>query len=247
MAFLKIKWLIKSWLAKIGYFIQWVPSGCPTGISLETDLRRIINTRAPLVVDVGANTGQTINVVKKKFPNAKIVAFEASSQVCAQLRASHGAQCWKIFQIAIGERDGQQSFINYEKSDFSSLLKFKPAAIYGMPEIKEVSTEIVDLRKLDTILPEIGIDKIDLLKIDTQGNDLNVLRGATGLIEKGLVKRVLVEMNFFQMYEDEDDALSIMFFMKTHGFHLVDLFEKHRSGHVITWCTALFEHQSFLN
>lgn len=243
MSLFGLKKHIKKWLAKHGYFIVWVPGGAPTGIVLENDLERMIASGAPVVVDVGANVGQTIDLIYGSFPSARIVAVEASTRVCQELRRTHGSKCWQIHHVAMGEADGTQEFINYESSVFSSLLRFKPSEMHHLPRLKEIGTETVVVRCLDTMIPELGLCEIDLLKIDTQGNDLNVLRGGKSLLQRGAIKRVQVELNFFQMYEGEGDAISIMGFLKAHRFHLVELYEKSRNGNVITWCTGLFEHE----
>lgn len=236
-----IKHLVKDWLARKGYFIFFVPEKAPTGVSLECDLLRFMNTGEPVILDVGANVGQTIDLILGKLPGAKIIAFEPSSKICQQLRRTHGSLCWQIWNLALSDQDGTRIFTNYENSVFSSLLKLKPSDEHRLPEIHEAEEEAVAVRRLDGLASELGVGEIDLLKIDTQGNDLRVLHGAEALFRAGRVKRVLVELNFFQMYENEGDAIAIMSFLKSHGLHLVELYEKSRNGRVITWCTGLFE------
>lgn len=239
---MRLKQVIKNWLAKRGYFLFWVPDGEPTGISLEVDLLRVMKTAMPVVLDVGANVGQTIDLILEKYPAAKIIAFEASGRVCSQLKATHGHLCRQIHHVALSTDDGVQEFINYDASVFSSLLRLKPSEMHQLPELKELEVETVCVRKLDSMMSELKIDSIDLLKIDTQGNDLNVLRGAATLLLRGSIKHVLIELNFFQMYEGEGDALAIIAFLKKHHYHLVEIYEKNRSDRIITWCTGLFEH-----
>ena len=236
-----LKWCIKKWLSKRNYFLFWVPPGSPSGVGLEWDLRRIMDSTDPVVLDVGANVGQTIDLITSLYPRARIVAFEPSSKICEQLKRTHGCRCRHVYQTALGRHDEIQEFINYEKSVFSSLLKFNPSEAHQLPALKELGGEQVNVRRLDGMFAEWDFDSIDLLKIDTQGNDLNVLLGAEGLFETRRIRRVLVELNFFQMYESEGDAYAIITFLRQQGLHLVELYEKHRHGTVITWCTGLFE------
>jgi len=223
------------------YFLFWVSPGQPSGVGLEWDLPRMMKGEKPVIVDVGANVGQTVEMMSTLFPAAYIIAFEPSSTVCAELKRTHGHLCKQVHQIAVGHNDGAATFTNYKKSVFSSLLKLNPVEVHKMQLVEEAGTEQVRVARLDGLFDEWGVEKIDLLKIDTQGNDLNVLIGAQELLRKRCIRRVLVELNFFRMYEGEGDAHAILTFLKKHGLHLVELYEKNRHGSVITWCTALLE------
>lgn len=236
-----LKQWVKQWLWKRGYCLYWNGGELLTGVSLASDLPYIMDRSDPLVFDVGANIGQTIDMILGQFPQAQIIAFEPSSDVFEKLKITHGHRCKQIHNIALGGQNGVCELTQYEKSVFNSLLKLKPSECHNLPEVKEVGTEQVMVRTLDSFVFECGVEELDLLKIDTQGFDLEVLRGAENLLASGKVKRVLVELNFFQMYASEADALTIINFLKERHFHLVDLYEKNRHGRLIAWCTGLFE------
>ena len=93
---------------------------------------------------------------------------------------------------------------------------------------------------LDRFIAAEKIDKIDLLKIDTQGFDLDVLQGAEQALSDELVSNVLVELNFIKMYQGQSSAEEINTYLNKYGFFLVDYYEKVRRSNTIGWCTALF-------
>lgn len=236
-----LKRTIKRFMARRGYQVTWCQPGVPSGLDLSGDLKILIRSENPVILDVGANRGQTIEMLCRTFPSPQIIAFEPSALVFSELQRAHGGRCRDVLHIALGAHDEVKEFINYERSEFSSLRRLAPSAQHEFSEIKVRSLEKVQVRSLDSLLPELGLAEIDLLKIDTQGHDLEVLKGARMLFQQGSVKRVLVEMNFVPMYEGEGSALEIMSFLEGQQLSLVDLYEKNYGGGVLTWCTALFQ------
>jgi FkbM family methyltransferase len=236
-----IKKTIKGLLARSGYRLTWCQAGVPTGLDLRGDLQILIHSENPVILDVGANRGQTIEMLCETFASPQIIAFEPAASVFGELQQEYGEKCRNLFNMALGTYDDVKEFINYERSEFSSLHQLTPSALHELSEIKVRSVEQVQVRSLDSLFAELGITEIDLLKIDTQGHDLDVLKGARMLFQQGVIKRVLVEMNFVPMYEGEGSALEIMSFLDGQQLSLVDLYEKSHGGGVLTWCTALFQ------
>jgi FkbM family methyltransferase len=236
-----IKKTIKGLLARRGYHLTWCQPGVPSGLDLRGDLQILIRSENPVILDVGANRGQTIEMLCETFVSPQIFAFEPSLSVFNELQREHGDRCRNLFHMALGAHDDVKEFINYERSEFSSFHRLAPSALHELSEIKVRSIEQVQVRSLDSLFPELGEAEIDLLKIDTQGHDLDVLKGARMLFQQGVVKRVLVEMNFVPMYEGEGAALEIMSFLGGHRLSLVNLYETSHGGGVLTWCTALFQ------
>ena len=75
---------------------------------------------------------------------------------------------------------------------------------------------------------------------DPKGYDLNVLLGASRMLEAGAVDSILVEINFAPLYERQVWAHEIIGFLHERGMHLVDFYEKCRLNPRLGWCTALF-------
>jgi hypothetical protein len=77
------------------------------------------------------------------------------------------------------------------------------------------------LTTLDTIVDQKAIDGSVLIKIDTQGYELEILKGATQFLQKADV--VLLEVSLLNIYIDSPLVDEVMFFMKEKGFYLYDI------------------------
>lgn len=121
-------------------------------------------------VDVGAHIGSVIAEVKFHCPKARIVAFEAMPDKAASLaRKFPGAI---VHSCALADDEGQTVFyIDLKESGYSSLVRR-----HG--ESREIT---VDKKKLDTVLAG---SEVHVMKIDVEGAELGVLRGADKLITR---------------------------------------------------------------
>jgi hypothetical protein len=133
-----------------------------------------------------------------------------------------------------------RTLINYSDSCLTSVLPLDAHQENRFRSTEVLSREVVTLTTVDDFLCDKRIDTVDLLKVDTQGFDLQVLRGAGRALGSGALRNVLVELNFVRMYEGQGSPREIHDFLDGYGFHLVDYYEKYRQGHTLAWCTALF-------
>ncbi len=142
----------------------------------------IDSQRIDLVIDVGANRGQFAKKLRK-FYAGEILSFEPLPDVFKLLAESAaGDPKWKVFQLALGSRPGEQQLNVTPVRVFSSLL---PPNQYAAERFgnsaQTVHQEKVTVDRLDLVLertyPDIDRRNI-LLKLDTQGYDAEVFRGA---------------------------------------------------------------------
>jgi hypothetical protein len=90
---------------------------------------------------------------------------------------------------------------------------------------------------LDDYSPRRGVERVDLLKTDTQ-----VLRGAAGLIAAGRVWLVYTELIFSQMYEGVAPFDELYRFLRERDFELVAFYGFATHNGRASWCDALFVH-----
>jgi FkbM family methyltransferase len=164
------------------------PSAIPK-VSLDflSDIRsRLPRATVRTVFDVGANVGEYSARVAAAFPEAEIFCFEpttATFAVCkGEFAARPNVHC---FQLALGAEAGSGQLL-LEPSAVSNRL-VDAGAYPGR------SFEAVPVGTIDGFCAERGIAAIDLLKIDTEGHDLAVLRGAERMLGALSVKLVQVE------------------------------------------------------
>ena len=219
---------------------------CVNGYRLTDDLSVIVPGHTPLCFDIGANKGQTIALLQRLYKQPVIHAFEPASATFTDLKKRVSTTGVYLHQLAFGERVGVAEFRNYQQSELSSFLPMNPDKaenIFAQEAV--VSIESVRVETLDNFCATHHIDRIDLLKIDTQGFELPVLRGGARLLGQGKVGAVLLELNFSALYEGQSDPLEILQLMRTHNMRLVDYYEKERAtGKELSWTTALFMHHT---
>lgn len=164
----------------------------PFGVSLPNDLARL-SVADPIrcIFDVGANVGQFAESFAGHCPTADIWSFEPVPESYEQL-AKLAVRHPKIrpFKLALGDKEEQQSMNLYPISTMNSLAA-NPMfeSIHSFP----TSSIEVSVTRLDEFCRSKEIAKIDLLKIDTEGFDLQVLHGARATLERRAVRFVVTE------------------------------------------------------
>lgn len=173
----------------------------PYGYSPWIDVRRLSGElRRPLdcIFDVGANTGQTSLQFLAEFPSSDIYAFEPHPTTFAHLVNSVPAGRVKTFQLALSDRTEAASFFEYDGEDGLSKINSLTAKARFATNIRLEPREIkVPCTTLDSFCAEHKVERIGLLKIDTEGYDLFVLKGASRLLSEGRIDFVYAEFNDF--------------------------------------------------
>ena len=214
------------------------------GLDLGEDLKTIFGHRPPEVVfDVGANHGQSAISLHELFPEARIFSFEPASRTFAALQKNvERIPLITPVRAAVGSREGTSQLNVTGASVNSSLLEYhKPT---GGDKVCE--REEVPVRTVAGICGERGLDHIDLLKIDTQGFDLEVLRGAEKLFAGHRIRAVLAEVLFVQMYDNQAWFQDICAHMAGAGLQFCGLYGVQReSDFFMHWADALFIDPTF--
>ncbi len=174
----------------------------PRGVCLITDIRRWLpKTTISTIFDVGANTGQSARTFRAAFPQACIFCFEPVPATFERLRQriGHDSAC-RCFQLAFGASGGLARVV--QEGD-SSRFRMAPAPT-PPPHHDETPPVLVPVATLDAFCAEHRIDHISLLKVDTEGQDLDVLRGAAALLADQRVDLIEVEAGI-----DPDNPLHV--------------------------------------
>jgi len=187
--------------------------------TLRTHLQRVISDYAvDAIIDVGANEGGFGASVRSLGFTGDIYSFEpvAESFRKLSLAATNDPQ-WTVFKFALGAEENE-SLINVSKfSQFSSLLN---ANDYGnsWENMKVESREKIRVRTLDNCFLEglIPQYKSILLKMDTQGFDLQVFKGANKSLEKTCC--MLTELSLIPLYSGMPHYLEALSAYESKGF-----------------------------
>jgi FkbM family methyltransferase len=145
-------------------------------------------------VDVGANIGYyTILAASRLSETGKIFAFEPVSSTFFRLnRNVQSIEFVEPFQMACGDEDG---LVEIYVSDFKANGQSGSSRILSPLNDNPNLKEKVPLIRLDTFFRKKGLTKVDLIKIDTEGYELKVLKGSEEIIRNNKDIKILVEMN----------------------------------------------------
>ena len=195
-------------------------------------LTRVLPVDEPLVVvDVGANEGQTARRVLAEFPRATVYCFEPAPETFKSLRHNVADDARiHLEPVACGSKVGSVDFHVTDNHWCSSVLAPSDLGkrFYGdWYRTKQVVK--VPMTTLDTWMTDRRVPRVDILKVDAQGYDLEVLRGATRMLASG-VKAINCECQFAPEYEGCATFSQIDQFLVTQGYALHQLHEVHDRG-----------------
>lgn len=237
-----MKSLLKRLLALARVCLSRMPDGIPTGHFLERDLRIVLGDKTGLVcIDAGAHHGEFTASLLATLRAPQIHAFEPAPDNFARLRTRHGtATGVNLVEAGLSDTPGHLPLHTFDNSTLNSFLPLAKEGHATFDRPGAGQTPVARLLRLDDYAKERGIERIDLLKIDTQGYELPVLRGAADLLRAGRVGSVLLELNFTPLYQGQSLPHEIIAHLRDHDLHLVEFYEKCRHPPFLSWCTALF-------
>jgi FkbM family methyltransferase len=182
-----------------------------------------------LIIDVGANTGQYGTMIRKAGYSKSIVSFEPLKAAFTQLeKSTKGFGDWKVYNLGIGNTVGEVVINVAENSVSSSLLDVMEASVKVEPSSKFSRTETIQLITLNKYHKDSGsLNKNIYLKIDVQGYELEVLKGATDIIPN--VKAMQLELSTTPLYAGAPEYDEVIMKMKEIGFELYSVLPEFRN------------------
>lgn len=179
-------------------------------------IRRDLRT----VFDVGANRGQFCLYSLARFPEAQIFAFEPIADAARHLESLFEAEKRvSVMPFALGNTDGEVEMHLSAKEDSSSLLPVGEGQVALFPGTNEIGTARTQVRRLDGVLAECEVRTPALLKVDVQGFELPVLKGAEGSLR--LFNQILIEASFTELYRGQALFSDVDALIARHGFRLI--------------------------
>jgi len=154
------------------------------------------------VIDVGANVGQYGTLLRATGYEERIVSFEPLHGPFEELRRRAAADGrWEAHRVALGSQSTTATMHVAAASSASSLLG--PAGGHGQPAyVRAIGTEDVQVARLDDVArPLVASGGATFLKLDVQGFELEVLRGASMLLDE--VAGVEAELALSAIYEGQ--------------------------------------------
>jgi FkbM family methyltransferase len=189
------------------------------GVAAAIEHRHLGSVRARTVVDVGAHRGQFSLLALELFPQAAVLAFEPLSAARGRLAPLMQTEPrFRLYPMALGREAGERLLLIAARDDCSSLRAASGAQIELEPRSRSIASELVPVARLDEVL---GADRLRapaLLKIDVQGQELEVLEGALGLLP--YFAAIYVEASFRELYDGQALAGDVISWLARRGFAL---------------------------
>jgi FkbM family methyltransferase len=172
------------------------------------------------VYDVGAHRGQFAVFARARWPRAEIISFEPIELEAR--RISYVAPGVSVKNVALGAERCKAELHLSRASDSSSLFPIgRQAEVF--PGTEEAGLLDVQVERLDSHM-QAGRQP-SLLKIDVQGSELDVLKGA----DLDQVGCVYVESSFVELYTGQALAAQVICYLDEHQFRLADIRNLSRS------------------
>lgn len=183
-----------------------------------------------ICLDIGASVGHTASHFNNLFPNAKIYAFEPTPDSFKQLQTMHcDNKNINCFQLALSDSEGENDFYVSDSFDNNSL--FQPnVELYSSLQHK-VNDSLKKSKKIkvQTTTLESWYNKnipnetIDIIKIDTQGAEYKVLKGAEKFLSEK-VKLISFEVQYINFYHNMEPFYEIFKLLYDNGFYINDFY-----------------------
>ncbi|HEY0283343.1 MAG TPA: FkbM family methyltransferase [Rhizomicrobium sp.] len=235
---------LRTVLEAAGYWVRH-RSVLPFGIDYQLDIQRMADLMGIPVgtfFDIGAHTGETSLDVLRKFPGVRIFAFEAHPTTFSVLISNVHDARFDGFNIALSDKNGKAQFYEYGYlATCNSLVGDNQFAVQSKNPSKVLE---VECQTLDGFCGAHGIEKIDVLKIDTEGHDLSVLRGAEQTLAARGVSFVYIEFNSMLPRPGTTGGalMPITAILEPLGFHFVASYPECMitTGELLVTSNALF-------
>ena len=195
---MKFKELLKKIVHKTGFTIIRYPT--------PDRKRRILaynNFGIDTLLDVGANTGQYAEIMRESGYRGTIHSFEPTTTAFKILnKKTKGDKDWNAHRLAIGSNTGETEINISENSFSSSILEMEKLHVKSAPQSRYIGKETVPIETIDNLFPVItkGAKSI-YMKVDTQGYESEVLKGAENSLHK--IKCIQLEMSLVNLYKNE--------------------------------------------
>ncbi len=232
--------LLKRFFRRFGIEFKRTAYGLDPWLDMQTLFGE---TPEPVILDIGANVGQTTRQLAKLLPRARIWSFEPNAEIFPRL-SKNVADLPRVTAInaALGAEEAtanlkitgasvNASFLEYERTGGTDAVR------------KEIPVEV---RTIDGFVEKEKIERVHLLKTDTQGYDAHVLKGAERMFRAGRIRAVYVEVNFTRFYKQQAEFHELYTQLRDYGLYLSGFYGVVRElGLAIDWADALFLNPEF--
>jgi FkbM family methyltransferase len=191
--------------------------------SAESKMILRLSSNCPLFIDIGANVGVWTLALAAAHPCAHVYCLEPAPATFNVLRnniALNGLPNISAAQLAVSDSASVLTFQLTEKdSIFNRLAPIKETA-HNLHRTRFINSHTIEVKsvRLDNFCRERSIDRIGFLKIDVEGAEMSVLKGAEYLLRKRAVELIWIEVEPENLLEMGDSIDDLSAFMRDVGY-----------------------------
>ena len=202
-------------------------------------LQKIFKKKKIVLVDIGANEGNYIDLISKNLKIKKIFCFEPIKELSDKIQNRYSDNNLIISNLALSNKKSKRNFYQYSISSTSSLYKQNNLykSLKKLQNIKKIQTSTFDNIFKKNL-------KIDICKIDVQGEDYKVIIGMKNNLKKKNIRVLKIELSLEKFYEKtESNFYEILFFLKSLNYQLISISKIKYKDEKITFMDAYFEYK----
>ena len=214
------------------------------GALFEAQTRFFDRTNSLTIIDAGVHLGHSSKEYLDTFPNCRVFGFEPEDKnfaAATTMLAPYGSRM-TLLKNALSESDTTNVLHVNAHDGTHSLLEIGDGR-YWEGSAETLRQQDVRTVSLDTFCADRGVDVVDVLKMDIQGGELQALKGARGLLGRGAISVIALEVLFKPLYKSQPLFWDVADCLRSFGYGLHGLFECHYHSHnpnVLSWADAIF-------
>ena len=225
---------------KINFIISYIFSN---QINEKILVSKLISNKNPIVFDIGSNLGEYSKFVSNTLKNNNLIvySFEPIEKLLNKQKIQYGILVKQ--NVAVSDSNGQVEFFERKISSTSSIYE---QDYINLNELKEkYSVKQIEISKY--ILNN-NISSIDIVKIDTEGNDLKILQDMCKVLDEVEIKLFKIEI-LFQNNKNfsSENYYKILQTLKEHEFSFVGLSNSKYKNNMMFHFDGYFLNNKFLN
>lgn len=196
-----------------------------------TAILQNVHPRDMVIFDVGAHFGNVTEVFRRMWPKSMIYCFEPEPEGIDELNRRFQGKDDRVTVVpaALGRRCETRPFhVGGQRKEMSSLYpRPKDGRRYYRHQLDEIIR--VPVLTVDAFLEEEPVDHVNLIKVDVQGAEKDVIKGAAGALSEQKIDLVYMEVLFVEIYKGSSLFHQLCTQMLRYGYQLFDIYNLQRS------------------
>jgi FkbM family methyltransferase len=189
------------------------------------------NFEAKWVLDIGANVGDVAVAALNSYKDSRVICFEPVQKTYDALkdRLSPFGDRAQLHKVALSNTAGTGEINITTFHGANSIAPQAPSHKERNPHVHEVGKERIELVRLDDYCACFPCERVDVMKIDVEGHELDVLKGGVQFISSR-VDIIIIEISLMRDQSWENQAVFEIFaLLKSAGFRLLSAMDLHRT------------------